>query len=376
MKNHLHFLLILCLFCILSACHDDEKKEAEYQAKVEKTRQLLGNHCETDSDCQITGCHQTMCRAMPEPDFCAQRLVLAMDEDEDIPVIREIVSAQLTEEESDTVRIGGYGAGKKTLSFMATPVQRERVEVALNQLSQSGFARLHPKAAEFSEVLYERLKNNDTTMRSMRGVGKLVERQIRSGDVLSKDDIRNTWTQAAPALNEKIGDNDDIELLWGYDVIFGKISQLRFWPVDKRQRISARLWKNLETRTDNGDLILTANLSDSVAAMLKSWTETGHLIVLMLGNEVIASALPAVPIEDGRFELVIQDGAKNKNLKDAVVSLQKISQMSGGVRIDHKATEKVERDIMCNAKFPRKCGCVLGSCDWNVNPDYNKCLFE
>ncbi|MBQ9396081.1 MAG: hypothetical protein IJU23_11305 [Proteobacteria bacterium] len=368
--------ILLLMLVLVSSCNDDAKKEAEYQAKVEKTRMVLGNHCETDSDCMITGCHNTMCRAMPEPDFCDQRLVLAMDEDDDVPVIREIVKSQLTEEEAETVRIGGYSAGKKTLSFMATPVQRERVEIALNQLSQSGFARLHPRATDYSEALYERLKNNDTTMRSMKGVGKLVERQIRSGDVLSKDDIRNTWTQAATALNEKIGDNDDIELLWGYDVIFGKISQLRFWPVDKRQRISARLWKDLESRTDNGDLILTATLADSVVATLKSWTETQRLVVLMVGNEVVATALPAIPIEDGRFELVIHDGAKNENLKDAVASLQKISQMKGGIRIDHKATQRVERDITCNEQFPRKCGCVRGSCDWNVNPDYNKCLFE
>ena len=368
---------IICIFAILlCACSDDEKKEAEFQAKVEKTRTVLGNHCSQDSDCMITGCHKTMCRAMPEPEFCDQRIVLAIDDEGDIPAIKSIVTAQLTVREAETVRLGGYSAGKWTLSFMATAVQRERIETALNHLGQSGFALLHPNAQKYSNALYERLKNQDTVMRTMKGAGKLVERQIRSGDVLSKDDVRNTWTQAAEALNAPITENDSIELLWAYDVIFGTVSQLRFWPIDKRQRITARLWKEFESRSDNGDIIITAHLSEAMTASLKRWTEAEKLIAVLVGNEVIATAIPHQPIEDGLFELVIHDGAKNETLLEAIDTLEQISQMKGGIRIDREATAKVERDITCHEKFPRECACIDGSCGWKINADYNACLNE
>lgn len=324
----------------------------------------------------ITGCHKTMCRAMPEPEFCDQRIVLAMDDEADIPAVKSLVTAQLTVRESETVRIGGYAAGKFTLSFMATPIQRERIETTLNQISQSGFARLHPNAQNISDVLYERLKSNDTVMRSMKGAGKLVERQIRSGDILSKDDVRNTWTLASSALNEKITENDNIELLWAYDVIFGNISQLRFWPVDKRQRISARLWKSFESKTDNGDVIITAQLSDAMTSSFQTWTEDGKLILVLLGNEVVATAIPSQSIEDGRFEIVIHDGAKNTTLLESIDTLEEISNMKGSVRIDYDSTAKVERDITCNEKYPRECACIAGTCEWKINPDYNACLNE
>lgn len=371
------YTLMICIMAILlMSCNDDKKKEAEFQAKVEKTRIVLGNHCSEDSDCMITGCHQTMCRAMPEPEYCDQRIVLAIESEDDIPAIKSIVTDQLTVREAETVRIGGFSAGKWTLSFMATQTQRERIETALNHLSQSGFARLHPKSQDYSNKLFERLPSADTTMRSMKGAGKLVERQIRSGDVLSKDDVKNTWTQASQALLEPITENDEIELLWAYDVIFGNISQLRFWPIDKRQRISVRLWKGFETRTDNGDLIIKARISDAMTSSLKRWSEEEQLIVVLLGNEVLASAIPTQAIEDGNFELVIHDGAKNETLMESIKVLNKVSQMKGSVRIDSDATSKVERDITCHKKFPRTCACVRGTCDWKINADYNACLNE
>ncbi len=369
-------ILLAALFSFLTACNDDEEREAQFQAKVEKTRTALGNHCSEDSDCIVTGCHMTMCRAMPEPEFCDQRLVLAIDDPSDIGAVKSIVTDQLTVREAETVRLGGYAAGRWTLSFMATQAQRERIETALNHLPQSGFAKLHPKATEHSQALFERLNDPDSTMRSMKGAGKLVEKQIRSGDVLSKDDIRNTWTQVAPMLDIDLFEDDKIERLWAYDVIFDKIAQLRFWPVDKRQRISVRLWKDLQYRTDNGDLILSAQLADSIHATFKSWTESGNIILLLLGNEVIATAIPDQPITDGRFEMVIHDSANNETLMTSIKTLEAVSKMKGSIHIDSEATANVERDITCHRKFPRECACINGSCSWKINKDYNTCLYD
>ncbi|MBO4351339.1 MAG: hypothetical protein J6A01_10385 [Proteobacteria bacterium] len=369
-------IFFIALFaCVLGACNDDEKKEAEFKAKVEKTRTVLSNHCSTDSDCMVTGCHKTMCRAMPEPEYCEQRIVLDMDDKNDIPVVRGIVSDLLTVREAETVRIGGYAAGKWTLSFMATQAQRERIETTLNHISQSGFARIHPNAETYSQALFDKLADPDSELRTMKGVGILTEKKIRSGDVLSKDDVRNTWALAAPSLDVKVSDNDDIELLWGYDVLFDTISHLRFWPVDKRQRISIRLWKEFDYRTDNGDIILTAQLADPVVDTFKQWTQDHKLIVVLLGNEVLATTLPEQIVSNGHFDIVIHDGAKNETLIKSMETLKAVSQMTGGVRLDRDSTQKVERDITCHEKYPRECGCIEGSCGWKLNIDYNACLY-
>lgn len=364
---------------LLSACNDEEEaKEAKFQAKIERTRTVLANHCTQDSDCIITGCHKNMCRAMPEPEYCDHRLVLAIDDTSDIGAIKRIVTDQLTVQEAETVRLGGYAAGRWTLSFQATQAQRLRIETALDQLTHSGFARLHPKAEQHTQAIYKHLTQTDPdiTLKSMKGAGKLVEKQIRSGDMLSKDDIRAAWTQVASIQNVKISEDDDIERIWAYDVIFDTIAQLRLWPIDKRQRISARFWTDFEYKTDNGDIILTAKLADAVIPTFESWTSTEQLITVMLGNEIIASALPQQTIGNGQFELIIQNAATSDTTLEAIETLKAVSEMKGAVRIDKDATAKVERDILCHQKHPRECACINGSCGWRMNVDYNACLYD
>jgi len=112
------------------ACGDkDADRLAQIEAKAERTRTVLANQCTQNSDCIVTGCRQTMCRAMPEPDYCDHRIVLSMESADDAQAVKRIVAEQLTMRESDTIRIGGYSANRWTLSFHATQAQRERVEL-------------------------------------------------------------------------------------------------------------------------------------------------------------------------------------------------------------------------------------------------------
>ena len=373
------FITLLCSLAFLAtSCDDEKKREAEIQAKVDKVRTVLANQCAQDSDCVITGCHNSMCRAMPEPEYCDQRIVVAIENEDDINAVKRLVTEQLTVREAESVRIGGYAAGKWTISFHATPSQRKRIESALEHFTQSGFALLHPKAAQYTTALFRELEpfGSDVTLRSMKGVGNLVEKQIRSGDILSKDDIRNTWEQIEPSLGVRVSEDDEIERLWAYDVIFNKIAYLRLWPIDRRMRITARVWKDFEMRTDNGDIILSAQLDPPFDDTLRRWTENGNIIVVMLGTEIIATALPTTPITDGAFELVISDGAKSEIIMDNVRTLQAVTQMKGSVHFDKVSTAKVERDLTCQERFPRECACIEGSCGWKTNVDYNKCLYE
>lgn len=366
------FTLFLSFFLI--SCHDD-REEAEFQAKVERTRAALGNHCTQDSDCVITGCRNTLCRAVPEPDYCEHRIVLEIDSLDDLTTVKRLIMEQLTVQESQSVQLGGYSAGRWTLSFSADLSQRSKIEATLSAISQSGFARLHDKSQQYAEETEKSLRDPDVTLRSLRGAGKLLEKQIRSGDVLSKNDIHNTWTQLASFL-EASDEIQDKNCFWAYDVVVDKISYLRLWPIDKIQRISLQHWENLDVRTDNGDIIITATLDDSASEQFAQWSQENRVIVLILGQEVIASSTPTQRIENGRFELVIHDGASNASLLASIEMFQAIAQMEGSVRIDQDATRKVERDLECHQQNPRTCACIAGSCGWRQSEDYNACLYR
>lgn len=372
------FFYSLCLFVLCSCGREDKEKQAQNEAKAERARAVLANQCSSDADCIITGCRQTMCRAMPEPDYCDHRIVLAMESPDDAQAVKRIVAEQLTTRESDTIRIGGYSANRWTLSFHASQAQRERVESTLNSLAQSGLARLHPKAEHYSRAAFSALSatDPDIELRTMRGAGPLIEKKIRSGDVLSKDDIRSAWSHIAAIQDITLGNGDAFERIWSYDVVFDSVSQLRLWPVDRRQRLSVRTWKSISARVDNGDIVVTGDVGENMAETLRSWTQTPNLLLLTLGTEVIAAAIAQTPIEDGRFELIIADAAQNETKADAVEMLESINKMRGAVYIDAEATASAERDISCQARFPRACACIEGYCGWRVNPDYNACLYE
>lgn len=361
----------------LSSGCDDDEKEARIQQKIEKTRAVLANHCTADRDCLVTGCHASLCRAMPEPDFCDNRLVVAIENEEDIGTVKQLVADQLTVSEGESLRIGGYAAGRWTVSFQGSWAQRLRVESALRDVPLSGFGRLHPATTAYTNALYEALAvdSPDVALRSMKGVGQLTEIDIRAGDILSKEDIRDAWEQIVPKLSVRISDTDEIERLWAYDVIFETVSKLRLWPIDKRQRIGVRQWKAFDVRYESGDIILTATLEGHFAATLKAWSQGEQIIVLLLGNEVLASAIPTATISDGRFDFVIHNAAHSSLMRQNLETLSKIAHLHGAIALDDEATAKVERDIACQKKYPRTCACLDGLCGWALNPDYNACLY-
>ncbi len=375
--NKLKFVVfaLLGLFAATS-CSDKEEIEAKQRALVEENRALLSNTCKQDSDCIITGCRNTLCRTIVEEDYCDHRLVVALDHKEDLGVVEKVVKQRLTVREAETLRMGGYAAGQWTISFQASQAQRERVEQVLENLSLSGLSVLHENSVSDSQKLFDAFDHDpDVALRSMRGAGNLVEKQIRSGDLLSKDDIRDTWQAVKPKL-DLVYAPDDIEHLWAYDVVTGKVSYLRFWPLDRRMNMSVKMWESLNIRREGEDLHVEGSLGDDDALLFEGWTDASKLIVLTLGNEVLASALPSKSIDDGKFDLIIKSAANHEDLMDALEVLKAISKMKGSVRLDQAATKLVEHDIECHRQHPRECGCVKERCAWKTNPDYNACLYE
>ena len=370
--------ILFCFFVVMTSCNNDEKQKQEaFKQKVERDKEIQSNPCRKDSDCIITGCRGTLCRSMVEDEYCDHRLVMTLDDKRDLGVIERIVKQRLTVREAESVRLGGHSAGKWILSFQAPQAQRERIEHTIASLAMSGLAVLHPTAVEDSKKVYDAFHNHpDVFLRTMRGAGPLVEKQIRSGDLLSKDDIRDAWQSMAPILEKTFDVKNDIEHFWSYDVITGKIAYLRLWPVDKRTRISVKLWDSLNYHIENGDIHVEGQLSDKITDQLEKWTSEERLILLLLGNEVLASALPEDMITDGKFDIILRSASANEDLVDAMEILSSVAEMKGGVRLDPEATAHVERDIECHKKFPRQCGCTNNVCGWKTNVDYNGCLYE
>lgn len=371
----LRFVSLAILFA-LSACNDDDEKLNEARARDMRTREILSNSCHEDSDCIITGCRKTLCSSMDQEEACDHRIVIALEHPEDAKRIERFVKQQLTVREAESVRLGGYAAGLWTLSFQAPMAQRERIELAVQTISMSGLSILHPNAANDSKKLFEAFEHNpDVSLKRLRGAGPLVEKQIRSGDWLSKDDIRDTWQDIAPVL-KKTFDTNDIEHLWAYDIITGNIAFLRLWPIDSRTRIPLTLWREFKYHIENGDLHIEGTLSENASETLENWTRDNKMILLMLGNQVLASVLPEKTIEDGVFDIIIRSGSENHDLMDALDRLNDISMMKGTVRLDPDATARVERDIECHQKNVRECGCIEGTCGWKHSTEYNACLYK
>ena len=371
-------LFILCAVGgLFAACSDDEKKLEEVRMRDMRTREILSNTCHQDSDCIVTGCRKTLCSSMDQADSCDHRLVVALDDPGDAKAVERFVKQRLTVREAESVRMGGYAAGQWTISFQAPLSQRNRIQLALETISMSGLAVLHPNATDDSKKLSAAFEGDpDVALRNMLGAGPLVEKQIRSGDWLSKDDIRDTWQGIAPTLEKTFDIKNDVEHLWAYDIITGNIAYIRLWPIDSRTRIPLNRWKDIKYHIENGDVHLEGTLDDNAAATLEAWTDQQQLILLTLGNEVLASALPKQSIEDGVFDIIIRSGSENRDLLEALESLKDVAQMKGTVRVDPIATARVERDIACHQENPRECGCIEGTCGWKHNTEYNACLYK
>jgi len=370
---------IIGLAAFAWGCSGEDPAEAIRAQEIARTRTLLSNQCQTDADCVVTGCRGTMCRAMAEEAFCVHRLVIALDEATDLEAVQRIVALKLTAREAETVRAGGYAAGQWTLSFHASASQRRRIETTLEHLAHSGLGRLHPRAEAQSRALFEALSPSDAdiSLKTMQGAGPLIEKQIRSGDVLTKSDIRDVWQQLATALDGiQFSQEDELERFWAYDILTGRIAFLRLWPMDRRQRISLKHWIDFSHYFENGDWHVRGELSSEMAKMLERWTGDGILVGLLLGNEVIASGLARGVIEDGRFAFILRGVVDNEDLRESLEVLALVAQMKGGVHLVPGATALVERDIACHEKHPRQCACLDGTCGWHLNLEYNACLYE
>jgi len=319
-----------------------------------------------------------MCRAMVEEAFCDHRLVIALDDAADLEAVQRIVAQKLTVREAETVRAGGYAAGQWTLSFHASASQRRRIEITLEHLAHSGLGRLHPRAEAQSRALFEALSPSDAdiSLKTMQGAGPLIEKQIRSGDLLSKSSIRDAWQQLAAALDGiQFSQEDEQERFWAYDILTGRIAFLRLWPMDRRQRISLKHWVDFSHYFENRDWYVRGELSSEMAKVLERWTGDGILVGLLLGNEVIATGLARSVIDDGHFAFILRGVAENEDLRESLEVLSLIAQMRGGVHLVPEATALVEQDIACHEKHPRECACLDGTCGWRLNIEYNACLY-
>ncbi len=373
-ESHFIRFIVLIIFCpcyFFFACNADTEPNV-YEEKLQRDKQAIQNQCASDADCHVSGCHRTLCRATFEDDFCEHRFVVRLDEESDLLALLAYVRGLLTEREAETLQSGGYATNLWTISFHASLSQRARVMDALRALAYSGFAKLDKDARSLSVSLSQELGINDRdiSLKTMQGAGPLVEKLIRSGDVLSRNDISKTWE----ALSPQLADSSESRFQWDYDVVIDTKSSIRLWPVYKNERISVFHWKEFSYFVDAEDIVVSGELSQKQAEILQRWSKSEELILLTLGREVLTAASVKQAIEDGEFELRLHRGAKKRELLKQLTTLQRLFDMSGGVQFDEHATAQVERDISCSKKLKRDCACVQGHCQWRVNKEFNECM--
>lgn len=362
----------LALILLLSsACNNDEQTSA-YEKKLQRDKQAIQNQCISDADCHVSGCHQTLCRATIEADFCEHRFVVRLDNENDLAAIMAYVRALLTDREAETLQSGGYATNLWTLSFHASLSQRQRVASALRALSYSGLAILDKDALRASHSLAQQLSavDRDISLKRMQGAGPLVEKIIRSGDVLSRNDISKTWENLSPLLP----DTGALDYSWDYDVVLDTISSIRLWPVYKNERIAVFDWSQFSFNVEDEDLRLSATVAKKDVDTLKKWSQNQAIILLSLGREILVAARVKEPIQGDSFEMLIHGGAKKRELSSQLKTLQRLYEMQGGVHFDEDATSRVERDLDCAKKVDRSCACIVGNCQWRVSPEFNECM--
>lgn len=366
-------LLFLCVWASLFvSCRQGGDDEA-YQEKLERDRFAISNQCHDDADCYVSGCHHSLCRATIEDDFCEHRYVLRLDTRDDLAALEAFVRTLLTEREAQSLRSGGYATQLWTLSLHASLGQRQRITEALRAVSLTGLTYLAPSATEVSEALAARLgpDDRDIRLRRTQKAGPLVEKIIRSGDILSRDDISRTWEHLMPLLN-----NEAEKHHWDFDIIFESIPILRLWPVPKHERITVFAWESYEEIEDGDDLILRMGLNEKHAERLEQWSAKSEVILLVLGREVLIAAQLETSPGAIHYDLRIQGGKKNTVLRQHLEVLELLYGMEGSIQFDENATLRVERDIYCTQKVQRDCACIVGQCQWKNSKGYNACMIE
>lgn len=369
MTSRRPLLLLLVLLALPAACEDD-RRNVEHKREAE--RRSAANQCSQDTDCVITGCHRSLCRARLDPDFCEHRLKLAfkpLDTSPDDVAMRDAVAtlirAHLLPEERDSLSVSTLHDGLFAV-FHTHPERRRAILSQLQRLEESGLYAPHPESAEITAALLERLEAGRYRLKAAQGAPALLERDIEGMDV----------EQARLRMNAALDPHTPEGARWVFEVLPrpepNGAPVLRAWLIEDRPRVGLEHFQSLVL----AGYRLEGMLDDVGARALTRTTMlmNEQALVLVLGHEVLAAPVISEPIRDGHIALTLHH--RSPLFRERLERLRGLPEIVRALRFDPDATAEAEADFACFDREPplAACGCNAGLCQWQESPNLQQCL--
>jgi len=369
---------------LFSACFDDGQDPGA-QRQREQVNKAARNECSQDSDCMVTGCHGTVCRARRDNNFCEQQLVLrwlgegsARDEEAAIKAsIRGFARPHLDADELASLRVW-VDVDVVKLSFHAQPERRRALEQAFAAPRAGGWYAPHPE----SENGLETLVASGLRIRASEEGPRLLEALIEAGDV---ERAKQRLLAALPDAR-RVDKHVAFEVLTSTDP-----PVVRAWLLETQPRIPFSAMRALNLRTDTQApwiAQLDGALSPEGAQTLASWPDAVSVwptrLVLVNHDVVLAAPRRFAAISDGRWTLSWSQppGTRWQEARAALLTrlapLQESSHSLQQLRLDADATQRAEAFLTCFQRTPplSPCSCMEGRCQWQDPDALKQCVRE
>lgn len=385
MKITTRLLLVLSICNIVGACSDPYAPQMDEAAieKNEKALEALDNQCEQDSDCMVTGCHRSVCRAAPEASFCDHTLAFTrLDSDPDTDRLRAdmevILRAQLQQSEVHTLQIS-VSADRVTAWFHTSYSRREQIEQRLSAIRTGGLYRWSALSPVVAQAVMDRVGSEGRIrLRAAEGGPALLETTIEGNDIAA----------ARSVLRAAVTDNTPPNTRWAFELLpqtFPPV--MRAWLLDPRPLLDLNRLSELTQRQDpSADTTLISGRFDDIGQKILADATpplVGHTLLWVADDEVLASSKLTKPLRDGRFELAFSSLNAYTHAQTAKAVLEQMERMraapniSSRVAFNPEITRSLEAHLPCYQHQPplATCGCSSeGRCAWRDDDPLKACI--
>jgi hypothetical protein len=391
MKPHLFACLslwtALCACLPLIGCDNPYAPQMD-EAAIEKNEEALAalnNECDEDTDCMVTGCHRSICRAAPDGSFCDHTLRFQrLDDDPDTARLQRDLEALLrgllSDDEHHTLRVV-VEPNLVTAWFHTTFTRRDAIEQRFAAITTGGLHRWAPHSQDIALTALAALDQSDArarlALRAAEGGPALLETPIIGGDLAA----------ARRALTDALTGQLDPSTRLAFEVLpRSSPPVLRAWIIDARPLIDMTAISDLRLRSDpaHPDVTLLSGSFAPKAVGPLSASVVGHTLLWVAGDEVVASSLLRAPFRAGAFDLTWSAADGFSQSQTAAAALQRLQQLTSApalsqrVAFDPDATRAAEAHLACYKRQPplTSCACVERRCRWRDTSAFDACFDE
>lgn len=377
-------LLLLAALVAGSGCGEDPEKVARRERNVARSAQLkeaAQNHCTTDDDCQVTGCHGTLCRALPDEAYCLHRLVLArapeVPEARVAHLVTVLLESVLTPREFETLTVAPLSNGSLLASFHAPLAQRARIETLLAAQAAGGFYLPHMQSDAIANAVMAEVARAGTPdnlpvlVREAEGGLRLVEVPVAGGELVSLADVRAARERVEQLL-EPLRPPDAV--IATEALLAREVPVVRGWVLTSEGAVSLDRIVELQFGGTRVEGRLDADGTARLEAL--SARARDRALAVVVDGEVIGAPLASGLVREGVFELNVPEAEFDPALRDALHRLDSSSELSKSAWLDRVATADAEVELGCWTAQPplARCGCVEGQCGWAPREPLEMCL--